>query len=74
MGLLNIYWNISFGIAFSLGIALYLANWGIHDSVAWIIGLIIAASVIISMPMLYVNYKVASNYISKSNKKISILC
>ena len=68
MGLLNIYWNISFGIAFSLGIALYLANWGIHDSVAWIIGLIIA-SVIISMPMLYVNYKVASNYISKAIRK-----
>jgi len=63
--------TLIFGYVFSMFSALFLANWGIDEVIAWVTGLIIA-SVIISMPMVYVNYKVAYNYISKSNKKINL--
>lgn len=63
--------TLIFGYVFLMFGVLFLSNWGIDEVVAWIIGLIIS-SVFISIPMVYVNYKVASNYISKNNKRINI--
>jgi hypothetical protein len=49
----------------------FLANWGVPELIAWLVGLIIG-SFIMSAPLVSVNYKIASTYILKNNKKTSI--
>ena len=63
--------TLFYGSIFGMISVYLLAGIGIPENTAWIIGTSIGG-LIFSSPLVYVNYKVAANYISSNNSRINI--